>query len=243
MPQPSTRDMELIVHVSTKKITQRLIIIILCLAVTGAISGYFWVSEFPFPSSKWFHELFSLDEELNIPAWYSSFMLLLASGLLAVITSIKKTDKHYIYWKNLSLIFLFFSLDEAFSFHEILIIPSLREVLNLNPIFFHTWVIFGIPAVIFFIFKYFQFFLDLPKKTQSLFLLAAIFYVGGALGMEMVGGFSREYFGRLAPITTIIIVIEELLEMIGTVTFIYALLNYFSSLRESINLKIYVSQK
>ncbi|HYW18828.1 MAG TPA: hypothetical protein VE956_05835 [Nodularia sp. (in: cyanobacteria)] len=243
MPQPSTPDVEFAIHISLKKITQRLIIIILCLTLTGAISAYFWVSEFPFPSSKWFHQLFSLDEELNIPAWYSSFLLLFCSGLLAVITSIKKTDKYFIYWKNLSLIFFIFSLDEAFSLHEILIIPSLREQFNLSPIFFHTWVIFGIPAVIFFLFKYFKFFLDLPKKTQYLFLVAATVYVSGALGMEMVSGFLRESFGRLAIVTTIAIVIEEVLEMIGIVIFIYALLNYFSSFKEMINLKIFISEK
>lgn len=243
MPQPSTPDVELPIYISAKKITKLLIIIIVCLTLTGVISAYFWVSEFPFPSSKWFHDLFSLDAELNIPAWYSSFILLFSSGLLAVISSIKKTDRYFIYWKNLSLIFLFFSLDEAFSFHEILIIPSLREQFNLSPIFFHTWVIFGIPAVIFFVFKYFQFFLDLPKKTQYLFLFAAIFYVSGSLGMEMVNGLLREYFGRRDIITTIGIVIEELLEMIGIVTFIYALLAYCSSLKEIINLKIYISEK
>ncbi|GAX34107.1 hypothetical protein [Nodularia sp. NIES-3585] len=243
MPQPSSRDVELPINISAKKITQSLIIIIICLTLTGALSGYFLVSDFQFPSSKWFYELFSLDEELNVPAWYSSFTLLFCSGLLAVITSIKKTDKYFIYWKNLSLIFLFFSLDEAFSFHEILIIPALRERFNFSPIFFHTWVIFAIPAVIFFIFKYLKFFLYLPKKTQYLFLLAASFYVGGALGMEMVSGLFRESFGRLAPVTTMIIVIEELLEMTGVVTFIYALLTYLSSFKEIINLKIYISEK
>jgi len=243
MPQPYTHDVELPIHISAKKITQRLIIIILCLTITGTLSAYFWVSEFPFPSSKWFYELFSLDAELNIPAWYSSFMLLFSSGLLAVITSIKKTDKYFIYWKNLSLIFLFLSLDEAFSFHEILIIPSLREVFNFSPIFFHTWVIFGIPVFIFFVFKYFKFFLDLPKKTQFLFFLSATFYVSGALGMEMVSGLLRESFGRRDIITTTGIVIEEFLEMTGIVTFIYALLTYCSSLKEIINLKIYISEK
>ncbi|MBD2345719.1 hypothetical protein [Anabaena subtropica] len=243
MPQLSTHDVEIPIHISAKKITQRLIIIILCLTITGVISGYFWVTQFPFPSSKWFYEIFSLDEELNIPAWYSSFMLLFSAGLLAVITSIKKTDKYFIHWKNLSLIFLFLSIDEAFSLHEILIIPSLRQVFNFSPIFFQTWVIFGIPAVIFFGFKYFKFLLHLPKKTQYLFIVAATSYVGGSLGMEMVGGLLREYFSRLGIITTIGIVIEELLEMIGIVIFIYALLTYLSSLKEIINLKIYISEK
>jgi hypothetical protein len=243
MPHPSTRVVELPFDISAKIITQRLIIIILCLTLTGALSAYFWVSEFPFPISKWFHDLFSLDQELNIPAWFSSFLLLLSSGLLAVITSTKKSDKYFNYWRNLSIIFLWLSLDEAFSLHEILIIPSLRNVLNLSPIFFQTWVIFGIPLIIFFGFKYFKFLLHLPKKIQYLFLLAATVYISGSLGMEMVGGILREYFGRLGTITAIGIVIEEVLEMTGIVIFIYALLAYFSSLHESIHLTINISEK
>jgi hypothetical protein len=43
MPQPSTRDVELPIHISAKKITQRLIIVILCLTITGTLSAYFWV--------------------------------------------------------------------------------------------------------------------------------------------------------------------------------------------------------
>ncbi|MBC1215491.1 hypothetical protein GNE08_14815 [Trichormus variabilis ARAD] len=61
--------------------------------------------------------------------------------------------------------------------------------------------------------------------------------------MEMVGGLLREYFGRLGTITIIGIVIEELLEMTGIVTFIYGLLTYLGSLQETINLKIHISEK
>jgi hypothetical protein len=243
MPQSSTRDIELPIYISTKKITQILTIIIACLTITGSISAYLRFLNFPFPSSKWFYDIFSLDEELNIPAWYSSFLLLLSSGLLAIITTCKKTDKYWSYWKNLSLIFLILSLDEAFSLHEILIIPSLREEFNFSPLFFQTWVIFGIPAVIFFVFKYCKFFLNLPEKTRYLFMLAAIFYLSGTLGMEMVGGLLREYFGRLGIITIIGIVIEEFLEMTGILTFIYSLLSYLHSLQGMITLKIYISEQ
>ncbi|PSN13746.1 hypothetical protein C7293_14680 [filamentous cyanobacterium CCT1] len=239
---PPTSDIDLSIHVSAQKTLQRLIAVIACLTLTGAISAYFWVSEFSFPSSEWFYGLFSLDEELNIPAWYSSFMLLAASALLAVITATKRADRYFSYWKNLSLIFLFLSLDEAFSFHEILIIPALRETFNFLPIFFHTWVVFGIPVVIFLGFKYLRFFLNLPGRTRSLFLLAAALYVFGALGMEMVNGLLRVYFGQFAVSTTAAIVLEELLEMAGTATFIYALLVYLSSLKKVVNLKISISE-
>ncbi|WP_298903990.1 hypothetical protein [uncultured Nostoc sp.] len=155
----------------------------------------------------------------------------------------KTKDRYFVYWKTLSLIFLYLSLDETFSFHEILIIPSVRESLHLNPVFYETWVIPGIVLVGVFAFKYLKFLLHLHYKTRYLFLIAAIVYVGGGLGMEMVGGVLRIDFGRRTIISLTGIILEESLEMVGIVIFIYALLTYLSSLRESIQLKIYVSEK
>lgn len=243
MQQVSIDSVELPIHLSAKTIARRLSVTVLCLTLAGVLSGYFWLSEFPFPASKWFYELFSLDGEFNIPAWYSSFTLLFCSGLLKVITAMKTKDRYFVYWKTLSWIFLYLSLDEAFSFHEILIIPSVRQSLHLNPIFFQTWVIPGAVLVGVFAFKYLKFLLHLPQKTRYLFLIAAIVYVGGGLGMEMVGGLLRVDFGRRTLITLIGIIVEESLEMVGIVIFIYALLAYISSLRESIQLKIYISEK
>lgn len=243
MQQVSNHSVELPIHLNAKTIARRLSVIVICLTLAGVLSGYFWLSKFPFPASKWFYDLFSLNGELNIPAWYSSFSLLFCSGLLKAITAIKTKDRYFVYWKILYLIFFYLSLDEAFSFHEILIIPSLRESLHLNPIFYETWVIPGVILVGVFAFKYLKFLLHLPYNTRYLFLIAAVVYVGGALGMEMVGGLLRIDFGRRSLIALTGIIVEEFLEMVGIVIFIYALLAYLSSLRESIQLKIYISEK
>ena len=243
MQQVSSDIVELPIHISAKTVARRLGVTVMCLTLAGILSGYFWLSKFSLPTSKWFYELFNLDGEFNIPAWYSSFTLLFCSGLLKVITAMKTKDRYFVYWKTLSLIFLYLSLDETFSFHEILIIPSVRESLHLNPVFYETWVIPGAVLVGVFAFKYLKFLLHLPYKTRYLFLIAAIVYVGGGLGMEMVGGVLRIDFGQRTIIALTGIIVEESLEMVGIVIFIYALLAYLSSLRESIQLKIYISEK
>ena len=243
MRQVSSSSVELPIHLCAKTIARGLILTVISLTLAGVLSGYFWLSEFPFPASKWFYTLFSLDGELNIPAWYSAFSLLFCSGLLKVITVINRQDSYFSYWKTLYFIFVYLSLDEAFSFHEIFIIPSLRQALHLNPIFFQTWVIPGAVLVAVFAFKYLKFWLALPQKTRYLFFIAAVVYVSGALGMEMFGGLLIEDFSRRSFITLAGIVLEEFLEMTGIVIFIYALITYLSSLKESIQLKIYISDK
>ncbi|MEH1939614.1 MAG: hypothetical protein V7L01_05245 [Nostoc sp.] len=243
MQEVSSYIVELPIHLSAKKIARRLSVTVVCLTLAGVLSGYFWLSKFPFPATKWFYELFSLDAELNIPAWYSVFTLLFCSLLLKAISVIKTKDRYFVYWKTLYFIFVYLSLDEAFSFHEILIVPSVRESLHLNPIFFQTWVIPGTILVGVFAFKYLKFWLHLPHKTRYLFLIAAVVYVSGTLGMEMVGGLLREDFGRRSLIALTGIILEEFLEMVGIVIFIYALLAYISSLKETIQLKIHISEK
>lgn len=54
-------------------------------------------------------------------------------------------------------------------------------------------------------------------------------FVGGALGMEMVGGQYADSFGGGTPVYMAITSIEESLEMFGIVVFVYALLTYIRS--------------
>lgn len=230
MQNMAVRQVELSVYTPVKRVMRIFITIVLCLIVAGILSSTFRILEYPFPGSKWFHKMFDLDSEYNIPAWYSSFSLLFCAGLLGAITAIKKGEHYHTYWKILAFIFLFLGLDEVFSFHEALIIPSLRKSLKLNPLFYHTWVIPAIALVSFFIFKYWKFVMHLPKRTRSLMMLAGGIYITGALGLEMISGALRQDFGRWSVITQAAIISEEIFEMTGILIFIYVLLTYLTSL-------------
>jgi hypothetical protein len=237
--------MRIIISASPYKVAKFLSFLLLFFTTTGIIAEIFIFLNYPFGSSEWFVELFDLDAELNLPAWYSSFTLLFCSLILRAITQIKKTarDRYASYWKILANIFFFLALDEAFSLHELLIIPSLRESLNIPSIFYQTWVIVGGILVLIFLYSYLKFFWHLPKKVQRLFLMATLFYLGGALGMEMIGGYVWETYGRLSLAYALSTTVEEALEMLGIVVFIYGLLYYISSLAPEVNLQINFSDK
>lgn len=51
-------------------------------------------------------------------------------------------------------------------------------------------------------------------------------YVGSAIGIEILGGQQNERYGTYNLVCAFYYTIEELLEMIGTAIFIYALLLY-----------------
>ena len=189
--------------------------------------------------------LVDVGEEDNVPTWYSAVQLQLSSILLATIAIVKRRrrDGYALHWAILSAIFLYLSLDEVASQHEELssgVISSLgRDLLGLHSGFFHQfWVVPGIVFVVVFLLAYLRFLAHLPGETRRLFVLAGALFVLGALGAEMlqarvissyemagwanVGGLPKIAVGILGSL-------EELLEMLGIVVFIYALLSYMSS--------------
>ncbi|WP_309709838.1 hypothetical protein, partial [Pseudolysinimonas sp.] len=58
-------------------------VVLLSLAGLGALVSVHLLPDFP--GRDTFADLFMLNRELNVPTWYSSTLLLIAAGLLAVI--------------------------------------------------------------------------------------------------------------------------------------------------------------
>lgn len=217
--------MQLTLSVSPRKITKVLTTAVIFFTVVGVGVQ---IAKYSFNYREDWLKLFNLDKELNYPSWYASFTLVFCSLLLRTIASTKKIngDRYFRHWKALSIIFLILSLDEAISIHEILIIPDLRRFLHLGGIFYYVWVV---PALVFVGLvglAYYKFIKHLPQRTMILFLLAGGLYIGGALGMEMIGGYYTDLYGTNNLTYALITCLEEVLEMVGVVVFIYSLLDY-----------------
>jgi hypothetical protein len=120
-------------------------------------------------------------------------------------------------------------VDEAWSIHERLITP-VRGLLGDGPlgILYFAWVIPGIAVVFVLTLSFLGFLLRLPAKTRFSFLVAATLFIGGALGIELVGGRYAELHGVENLTYSMIATVEESLEMAGVIVFIYALLKYIA---------------
>jgi hypothetical protein len=187
--------------------------------------------------------LFDVNNENNIPTWYATITLLLCSLLLWLISSIKShhKDQYARYWKGLSLLFLFLSLDEAASFHELLI--PFGSTVQASGFLFFIWVIPGIIFALIVALIYFKFLMALPAQTRYLFVAAGVIYISGSVGFEMLGGYYFDMHikenvdayatGLPALSMAMILAIEEFLEMLGILVFLYALMSYINlNLRE-----------
>ena len=189
--------------------------------------------------SEWL-DLFNLDRELNLPTWYSAFMIGFCAILLRIIAIGKKQqgDRYTKDWKLLSTIFCLMAIDEVISLHEIFIIPEVSEALNL-PWFLHSmWVIPGSLFVIWFLRRYSRFVKHLPTKSKQRFMLAAGIYISGALVMEMIGSHFAESIGQQHLTYALIATVEEILEMTGIIVFIHSLLYYLSQWNNQLRLQI-----
>lgn len=185
--------------------------------------------------------LFDADEEQSFPTYFSIVMLLFAALLLALIGYLTRQNKHAdaAYWFGLSAVFLFLSIDEAASIHEVMVKPLRKFVgKEMGALHLMTWVLPYAALVLIVGAVYLRFLWRLPRRLAALMVISGTIYVGGAIGTELLTGwiflqeheqYSLGYY--LASAT------EEALEMSGIALFIHALSDYVEKTYGTIQLR------
>ena len=170
---------------------------------------------------------FNVSHEGNIPTWYSSLSLLFCAALLAIIGYDRRLagDRFRRHWIGLACLFFYVSLDEGTAIHEMLNAP-LAAAFHTHGLLYYPAAGVGLVFALFLAVVYFRFFWSLPARTRLLFVAAAVVYLGGALGVEMLSARHAEVFGQQNMTYAVITTVEEFGEMMGVVIFVYALLTY-----------------
>ncbi|MEG4495689.1 hypothetical protein QUB05_00555 [Microcoleus sp. F10-C6] len=225
-------------------VTQLLLRVVACLVVLSFLSQMTLYFLPDYPSRDYFAKAFNVDYERNIPTFYSFLALLFSSLLLGAIAYAKNLDscRYQHHWKILSFIFLYISVDEIGQLHEKLIDP-MRNLINATGFLYFTWIVpMGFLVAIFLV-SYIKFLLHLPVSTRKLFVAATALYIGGAIGVEMLGGYIVYTIGPGNLSYVMLTTIEELLEMLGIVVFIHALMSYIKTYLGGVSLNIYIQGK
>ncbi|MGI9174974.1 MAG: hypothetical protein ACR2GR_06615 [Rhodothermales bacterium] len=180
---------------------------------------------------RWFTGYFDLGDEANLPTYFSSGILLLAALLLGWIARAKRQRRAAFarHWLILAFVFLFLSIDEAARLHEFVYQVILHAWGRGSGVFYHIWVVPFLAATLLLGVMYVRFLLNLPARYRHLFIAAALIYVGGAVGFEMVEGVVMEEQGKNNLTYNLFIVVEEAMEMGGVLVFLYALLHYIGT--------------
>ena len=190
-----------------------------------------------FGAEKHWLDSLNMDRELNLPTLFSSALLLISALLMQRLgqSSNPATARD---WRLLSKIFIFLALDEALQIHEILIIPGLRH--QVHPALASTWVVPYAALALLLLWRFRRFLGAIPRATASRLLRSGAVYVGGAIGMEMIGSFAvRSSLIRLhSPWYGAITGLEEALELLGIILLIDALMRELLDQQDSVDLTL-----
>ena len=220
---------ESVVVVSPDRIVRALAAVV-CLLVgvscLGQVSKFFLGHDHLFGLIR----LTYLNGEATIPAWYSSSALLLCAGALAVVASAKRSrgDRWSRYWVGLALLFVYLSADESAGIHE-LWGKGIKDRFAPTGFFLFAWVIPGMIAVLAIGLAYLKFLWNLPAETRRAFILAGCVFVGGALGVEMLGAKHLSIVGVHNFTHSLLITLEEAAEMFGVLILLHAVLQHLAT--------------
>lgn len=210
------------------RVLRILLIIIagLVIASTATQAMRLHVPDFPLRDS--IAHLFYVDFEQSVPTLYSSVVLIISALLFGVVGHAhRRADRSYIrHWSALSILFLLLAVDESAVLHEQATGPF-RRMLNIEsgPLWW-AWVIPAALAVAVLAVGFLRFFNYLPRPTRRRLIAAAILFLGGAIGIELVGAAYASVHGVRDFTYVLIATAEESLEMLGGAVLVYALLAY-----------------
>jgi len=167
--------------------------------------------------------VFNVDQEANIPTWFTGGVALYLAMTAAMIASVVKSQgkNHSWGWRGISLMGIYISLDELSGIHELAINP-IRETWDVGPWLYQSWVIPAMIIVSLIGIIYARFWWKLPSYTKVYIFLGSFVYITGAVGVESIGGFIlttqglNDWYVQLSHI-------EEFLEMMGLILALYAL--------------------
>jgi len=178
-----------------------------------------WISEFS--------RLFDLNDENNVPTWFSSFLWSTAAyccyRLRKVDQGASGRFRNSGYWLWLGVVCLLLSLDEVAQVHES--VGSVAGHMGMHlPIY--SWLPFGMAFVAVVAVGFSRFLWSLPRDIALAMIVAGAIFVTGAVGFETLGALVDDHVLSTFPMGLSWhkeIAIEEFLEMLGVIVFIAAL--------------------
>jgi hypothetical protein len=229
-------------RLSPLKMTAGLLIIVTGLLLAGIVTQYIRYV-YGNETQLGFLRLFNLEGENNLPSWYSSVELLLSSGVLGIIGLQGKQERNpwAWHWLALAFVFLCLSADEAASIHEMAAplidrwLETTGQMGTVTSVIGTSWLLAGLPFAGIVFLMFWRFLMHLPLTTRVQFLIAGGLFITGAIGVEAVGGrYLLQNGGSHTFIYQVMVLVEEGLEMVGILAFLYASLRYMEIHRISL---------
>ena len=224
-----------LVSVSPRRFLTMALVIIAFLAVMSAIAGViFYTADDPRFRTEVFYKIFWLDYERNLPSFFNFSLIMLSAFLLIALARLQflTRGRWRFHLAAMAAIFFFLAFDEAAQFHEANM-GFVRYLVGASGIFYFAWIIPAMAFLAVFVLAYLGFLRALPIRVSATMVMGGVLYVGGAIGMEMIGGTLAEAGKTEGLAYGLSVNIEEILEMTGLSVFITALLSLLNGLEDA----------
>lgn len=177
-----------------------------------------------------FHK-FNFNGKYNIPSFFNTFLLLIASLILYYIYLVQK-KRFFLQrrWFALAILFLIMAIEENASVHIFLhsLLPR-QSILMQTGLSVLLWAIpFGILVTVLAIY-FKRLVLSLPREIAKGFAISAVIYITGAIVLDLVASVISHLKGSRSLAYTAVSTLEESLEMLGIIVFIHYLFAYIKA--------------
>ena len=197
-----------------------IIITLVILSLAGQVSKYFLGHGRLLGLVRTFH----VDYEPSVPAVFTVLLLMANAIVFAIIaTATRRRGGRSLGWFGLALLFVYLAFDEGAELHDLATKP-LRAAFDFGGIFHFAWVMPALVVVTLIGLIYVRFIIALPAQTRRWFVISGAMYVGGALGVEMIGGAYLDAIVVRNFTYELIVTVEETLEMVALALLLRTLL-------------------
>ncbi|BET69669.1 hypothetical protein ASA1KI_45870 [Opitutales bacterium ASA1] len=176
-----------------------------------------WAGAFAGDPSASLAKAFHLDGEWTVPAFASTLLLILASVVAAAVAVEARMSgsRWHRHWVVLAAGFAYMAVDETASLHEMWGDPVKRVLPLDGTIFQFAWVVVAFPLVLGLAIYFWPMVWKLDSGDRNRLIASGFVFLGGALGMEMVGSWLYVQGGTATTTYQLIVVCEEGLELAG----------------------------
>jgi hypothetical protein len=184
--------------------------------------------------------LFDLQLEANLPALFSVVLFAMAAMCTWALHHGPHARSADLWqWKPLSLGLAFLALDEGAQIHERTVAATHRLMGGIpHASLTYAWVVpYGIACLVLLL-ALLPFWRKLPKRTARLLLASGALFAGGAVGLEMLEGWSSAHSGESSLQYELLTTLEEGMEMAALCLCNYALLAHLAEHKSSLTLSV-----
>lgn len=179
--------------------------------------------------------IFDFDAKNNLPHAYKALLLFMCSLALFWIACERKMSggASLWLWRGLAWIFLLLSIDQEIQIHQQLVAPLMARIKGVDPETTPDAKVYWLlPYMLFtggFTAIYFRFWWRLPKTVRVLFAIGGVCYISGVAVLEKIANNYSMSHPDPDMIYLLMTNISEWLQMVGSIIFLRALLDFNAS--------------